>query len=286
MFGILLVAIGTLTCEIGSAIGKVTLASHERRVYPLAVITNAVGGVLLLFAALTLPPNLFGTGVPGGLVFSLASLPFLLTRVVLEIIQVQVTLLAIARADRSTFGFLRTITLPLLLIVDLALGYAVPEARLWGVLAIIVGLLFLFLNHGITRKGSLLTLFGAVNAVITISIFKYDITHYNSVAVEQGLVILAIVIYFWILSRRTRQYPMRLLRERRYWSQFALATVDTAAMSFAYLFAAASVITAARRALAVLWAIGSGELYFHERHIVIKLIAFAFVAGGIALLLV
>jgi len=229
---------------------------------------------------------MFGHGVPGGLVFSIASLPFLLVRVALEIVQVQITLLALARADRSTFGFLRTLSLPLLLIVDLGLGYAIPALRLWGVVAIIVGLLFLFLNHGISKRGALLSLFSAVNAVITISIFKYDITYFNSVAVEQCLVIFAIVVYFWILSRRTRQYPLRLLRERRYWSQFVLSMIDTTATSFAYVFAAASIITSARRAMAVLWAIASGELYFHERHVVIKLISFAFVAGGIGLLLV
>ncbi len=286
MIGILLVAVGTLACEIGSAIGKVTLHAHEKRVYPLAVITNIGGGLLLFISALLLPPNLFGPGVPGGLVFSLASIPFLLVRVVLEITQTQITLLALSRADRSTFGFLRTITLPLLLVVDLWLGYNIPATRLWGVMAIIIGLLFLFLNHGLSKKGSVLTLFTAVNAVITISIFKYDITHFNSVAVEQCIIIFFIVAYFWILSRRTHQYPVRLLRERRYWSQFGLATVDSAAMSFAYVFAAASVISSARRALGVLWAIGSGEYYFHERHIVIKLISFAFVAAGIVLLVI
>src|SRR3989344_737851 len=112
MIGILLVAFSTLATEIGSTIGKATLTSHEQRVYPTAVILNAGGALLLLCFGLLLPANLFGPGLPGGFVFSLASLPFFLTRAVLELVQTNASLLAIARADRSAFGFLHTLTIP------------------------------------------------------------------------------------------------------------------------------------------------------------------------------
>lgn len=285
MIGLFLVAVATLATEIGCSIGKYTIGTHEKRIFPLGFITHLGGLTLMGISGFLLPANFLGPGIATGFVFSAASIPFLLVRIPLDIAQAHITLLALARAERSAFGFLRTITLPLLLVVDLFLGYVIPTAHLFGVVLITVGLLFLFLNHGIKGKGALLTLFTGVNAVITLSLYKYDITHFNSVATEQSIVMTCVIIYFFILSIFvSKQNPFTLLKHRPYWMQLVTGAIDTVAISFAYLYAPASVITAAKRALSVLWSIGAGNLYFHEKHALVKLGAFVFVAGGTLLL--
>lgn len=285
MLGILLTSVSALALEVGCAFGKYTIGNHERRIYPLGVLINIGGVVLVLAFGLLLPKDFFAPGLPGGFVFSFASLPFFLPRIFFEILLAHTTLLALARAERSSFGFLRTLTLPLLLIVDLMLGYHIELNQLGGMALVIVGLLVLFLNHGIRAKGAYITLFTAVGAVINISLYKYDITHFNSVAAESGLIGLCVVAYFLVLSLLyVRQNPFTLLRERRYWVQFIASSVDHAAIGFAFIFAPASIIITVRRALGVLFAVISGELYFHEKHILLKLLSFVLVAGGLALL--
>jgi hypothetical protein len=285
MIGVALIAIASLATEIGASIGKFTIGTSEKRMYPVGVAVNLGGGLLIAACGLLLPAYLFGIPLPTGLYFSLASLPFFIPRLALDIIQAHYTLLAIARTERSTFGFLRTLTLPLLLIVDLVLGYVISLSQIFGICSIVVGLLFLFLAHGIKKKGTLLTLFTALNAVATISLYKYNITHFNSVAAEQSIIALSLVVYFAVMAIATGQHPFGLLARPRYFFQFLLGSVETVAASFAYAFAPAATITAARRALSVVWAIGSGDLYFHEKHILVKLGAFAFVATGIVLLM-
>jgi hypothetical protein len=285
MVGVILIALASLATEIGASIGKFTIGTHEKRVYPVGVAVNLGGGLLIIVCGLLLPAQVLGIPLPTGLYFSLASLPFFIPRLILDIIQAHCTLVAIARTERSAFGFLRTLTLPLLLIVDLVLGYAVSLSQIFGICSIVVGLLFLFLAHGIHKKGTLLTLFTALNAVVTISLYKYDITHFNSVAAEQGLIALSLVVYFALMALYTRQHPFGVLMRPRYFAQFLLGSIETVTASFAYVFAPAATITAARRALSVLWAIGSGDLYFHEKHLLVKLGAFAFVVTGIVLLM-
>ena len=285
MIGIILTAISTLTTEIGLSIGKYTIGKKENRIYALGAISSIGSGIVLLLFGFFVPKDFFGSGIPGGFVFSAASLPFLVTRIFLDIAQSHITLLALARTERSAFGFIRIITLPLLLLTDLVLGYQIAFVQICGVAVIIVGLLLLFLNHGIPKKGAFLTLFTALNAVVTISLYKYNITHFNSVATEQSIVTWAIVIYFLFLSFVVaKQNPFKLLRYRRYYMQFFMGTIDSITISFAYLFAPASVITSAKRALSILFAIGAGNFYFGEKHVLLKLTCFVLVAGGVVML--
>lgn len=284
MFGLGLAGIATLAEEIADSIGKRGIAARTLNVYAFGFLLNLGALVSIVLFGLLVPKDLFAPGFPGGFMFSTASLPTFGPRLVLELLQVYVTVRAIAEADRGTFGFLRTLTLPLLLAVDMALGYTVTGWQMTGVVFIIGSLIVLFMNHGLSRHGSLFTLIAAVNAVATLSLFKYDISHFNSVEAEQGIILLANMVFLFILAYMARQNPFALLAQPVFGLQVVLSGISTTLMSFAYLFAPASVITAAKRSFAVLWAMLSGNVYFREGHFVIKSICFAFVAVGIVML--
>lgn len=277
MLGILLVSLGTFFEEISDSIGKKEVRDKKETVYTMAFLFLLWG--FFWFGGILLYKQTFG--------FSLESVPTFSLRLVLEIIQMHTAVLAVVLADRSTFGFIRTGTLPLLLAVDLFLGYPVAMPQIAGIALIICSLLVLSLNHGIKKRGFGYVAYSTVGAVATISLYKYNITYYNSVEAEQFLMHLFLLSYFYVVALRVgRENPLRLLQQRVFFTQSFAAGIGSVVMSFAYLFASASVITSAKRSLSVFWSILSGNIYFHEKHAVVKLVSFVLLVAGVALLVV
>jgi hypothetical protein len=220
-------------------------------------------------------------------VFSLESLPTFALRTILEITLMFVSLNAVLAADRSTFAFLRTLTIPLLLGADLALGYAITLPQIAGIAVMIAGFVLLTLNHGLSRTGKILTLFSALIPVATVSLYKYNITYYNSVEAEQALVhvvlLLTLLGVAWV---RTGENLFVQIFRREHLLQSLSAGAAYVFMSYAYLFAPASVIMAGKRAFEILGAILFGRSMFKEKHIALKFIACAIIIAGIALMLI
>lgn len=285
MLGLLLTAGASAAEETSASIGKWETSCGKESIFSMGFFNSLWATLFFLAIAFVIPHDLFATGFPRGFVFSLSSLPTFLPRIVLEILGEYVAVYAIMRADRSTFGFLRIITIPLLLVADIILAYAISLPQIIGMSLIIASLILLFMDHGIRRQGAWLVVFTAVNAVATISLFKYDVTHFNSVEAEQALVSLALIIFFFIMALvKTRENPLRLLERPVFFAQSFLAGMSSVVMSFAYLFSAASVITAAKRAFSVLFAMLSGHIYFREKKLWVKVMSFVLIAIGLALL--
>ncbi len=278
MIGVLLTAGATLFDEFTDSIGKSQVAARKQSVYTLGFLSMFWVFIILLVSALISADKM---------VFNPASWPTFTIRMVLEILQSHFTVLAVTQADRSTFGFIRTLTVPLVLLVDVVLGYQMGAGQMVGIGLMVLSFTILFFNHGITRRGAWLTAFTAVNAVATISLYKYDITHFNSVQVEQGAASFIVMIYFFIAAWwLVKENPARFLFKGVSSIQAASSGISGVVLSFAYLFAAASVITAAKRAFAVMWSILSGKVYFKEKHPVIKILCFLLIAAGLVLLVI
>ena len=104
--------------------------------------------------------------------------------------------------------------MPLLVIADLVLGYELQAYQIIGVGIIIFALAVLFLNHGINKKGIFYSALSAILAVATLSLFKYDITKYNSVEAEQGIISVILLIYLFFMARLiTKENPLKLLKK-------------------------------------------------------------------------
>lgn len=150
---------------------------------------------------------------------------------------------------------------------------------------IVLVLLAALLDHNIKKKGNLWVIMSALNAVITIALYKYDITNFNSVVGEQLPIYFLLLIYFSFFARVvSKQNPFVLLRRPVFavqsFSQGLASIVD----SFAFGFAPASVILSAKRSSAVFWTIFAGNWFFKETHIAFKIALFAALLLGIALL--
>lgn len=279
-----MVALATLSAEVGTTIGKAESAAQKESIFTMGFLNLMWGTLFMLSLAFLVPKDFFAAGFPGGFVFAAASLPTFIPRIFFEVLQLHVTLLAVVRAERSTFGFLRIITIPLLLVADIALGYSVGVVQMIGIGLVALSLIFLFINHGIKRNGAFLVLFSAVNAVMTISLYKYDITHFNSVEAEQSIVMLILLTYCFVQARLRECNPFPLLARPVFLLQSLASGGGSVLFSFAFLFGPASVIVTAKRSFVILWAMLSGNMYFHEKRLVIKVISLLLILAGLILL--
>lgn len=275
MLGLILVSVGTFFDELSTLLGKWRVERNEQTIFSMAFL--GLVWSTLWFLGIILYKWQF--------VFSLESLPTFLVRLVAEIILTHITTIAIIRSDRSTFGFVRTGTIPLLLLADLILGYTLTFSQVTGMVILVMVLLFAFLNHGLRKEGLRFVVLATLLPVLSTALYKYDITHFNSVEAEQFIVQLAMLIYLFVMAMRSsRENPLVLLTKPAFFVQSFAAGIGGVLISFAFVFAPASTVMAAKRAVAVLWAILSGNLYFREKGLIEKILLFAIVTVGIILL--
>lgn len=276
MFGVILISISTFLQEVANAIGKKGVEKQLESIYTMGFLNTLWGAVLYLFLIIV---------VRHQFVFSLASLPTFWPRLLLEIVQADLYVRALAAADRSTFSFVRTLTIPLLLGVDFFLGYHLSTPQVIGMSLIAVTLLIIFRSRDMRKTGIGLVLLTALNAVITLSLFKYNITYFNSVETEQFLVSVVVLVYFFLTAYfRSKENPFLFFRKPIFLIQSVSDGAGGIAQSFAYAFAPASVILAAGRSSAVLWSVLSGNRYFRERHLLLKVGLFFVTIAGLILL--
>ena len=275
MIGIALVAVAEIFAEISTSLGKREVSSKKESLYAFGFLSAFWSTFILLF---------IGIFIRHEFVFSLASLPTFLLRAVLEVALVFTSLNAILQADRSTFAFLRTLTIPILLAVDLVLGFSISTMQMLGMGIILFTAFALAFNHDLSPRGKLLSLISAMIAVCTISLYKYNITHFNSVEAEQAFMhIILLVVLVITAYARGHENVFRSLFHPIFLVQSFAAGIASTLISFAYLFAPASVIATSHRSLGILASIVSGRVYFHETHVAAKILACILIVAGIAL---
>ncbi|HEY9584293.1 MAG TPA: hypothetical protein VJI33_01830 [Candidatus Paceibacterota bacterium] len=271
MFGFLLVIGSSFLSEISDIIGKKKMKSGEVSIYTTGFLTLVFGVLFFLFTAFS----------GGSFRFSVDSLPTLITRIILEIILSWVTITALARANRSTFGFIRTLTIPLLLIADLIIGYAISPKQIFGIIiitAIIAS--FIILSGRFEKRGLGLLLLSSTLPVATLSLYKYNISNFNSVEAEQIIVSSALTIFFLLMALfKAKENPFKFLLKPVFFLQAMAVGLASVIGSFAYLFLLPSIVIAVSRSSAVLFATLSGDFYFKENKPWLKL----FIAIGIVI---
>lgn len=273
MFALILVLSASFAEEISQSIGKQSVKLRRESVYNLGFLELFWGFVVMSGIALFGPHNHFDP----------ASLPTLLPRLVLEVTVAYLTVEAIVQADRSTIGFLRLLSIPLLLVVDIVLGYRLTLVQIAGVVIMFFALTLAFHHNPSGKKGAWLVVLSAFLSVGTVSLYKYDITHYNSVAIEQSIVLGTILAFFYLRGWRGRS-PFKLLLRPLSGTQALMSGLGSVLGSFAISFAPASVVVALRRTFALFWAVIFGQAYFHEHSLKRKAYSFGFTVVGIALL--
>jgi len=203
------------------------------------------------------------------------SIPLLWIRLILEILQSYFTIIAIKHCDRSTFSFIRILTIPLLVIVDIILWYQFTTYSLIWIWII----LFSFLVFNIKLKTINFTwwyfvLFTSVNAVFTLSLFKYSISYYwNSLEIDQFIMLLWIFIFFIIYNyKKHKSCALKLIVEEKiFLLQWLTIWILSLLIGYSYLYLNASEARAITRAWEMFWATIAWTLFFKEKNIIKKL---------------
>jgi len=274
MFAFAILLASTFLEETSETLGKSGVKQRRETIANFAFLTLFWG---LIFLGVSL---LLGAKF----VVKSESLPFLAVRAIIEVAGAFTAVLAITRADRTTTGFMRLLTIPLLLASDVTLGYHLTPLQIAGVCVLFSGLAGAFYGNQHGRRGAGLSALVAIFAAINATIYKWDITHYNSVAGEQIVIYGFGTLFFYLLSLRSGSNPIKLLLHRDTGFQSLTNGLGLAIESFAWTLAPASVIVAIKRSLAVMWSIIFGQHFFHERRVKQKLFAGAILATGLALL--
>jgi len=275
MIGLILVSVGEFFHELGLSIGKFEIA-HRKETIPVMGFLSFFWTLIFLL--------LIGV-IRSDFIFNALSLPTLGIKIILEIAQIHIGLIALTKTSRSTITFITVGTIPLLLLVDYLLGYEMILTQILGIMVIVIGLLIIFINHGLNSKGIGYVIFITINAVATISLYKYNINNFNSVSAEQSITILFLLIYFFSLSMlKDKVNPFVYMKKPLFLFQSIILGICSTLINFAYLFGSASVITTAKRALSIVGAMISGNLYFKEKKLIIKITTFFIILIGLILL--
>lgn len=202
--------------------------------------------------------------------FTSASIPLLAVRVVLEILQSYFTVLAIQKADRSTFSILRILTIPLLIISDIVMGYHLTTGSLVGMCIIFMSFFwFNFQKNTLNFTAWKYVLFTAINAVFTITLYKYSLTHYgNSVEIDQGIMLLGSFVFFLIYNyTHHKSCALRLIWQEKHFMILGITIgISSLILSYSYVYLNSSEATMIKRAGEMFWSILSGYVFFWESH--------------------
>ncbi len=275
MFGILLAAAASAFGELSDSLGKKEVKDGKESYYTFGFLSLLFGAVFIAVIGF----------LRHSMVFSMASLPTFIPRAILEILQVHITILAIVKADRSDFGLIRTLTIPFLLLVDIALGYVITTKQLFGITFIFIAVALLLSVEHLRVKGLWLLVGSSLNAVATISLYKYNITHFNSVEAEQSLISLIVMIYLFFCAMLVyKEDPFRFMRKPVFMFQMVTSGLASVIVSYAYLFAPATIITTATRSFSVFFSLISGKIYFKEKNVAAKAFIFSLIIVGLILL--
>jgi hypothetical protein len=217
-------------------------------------------------------------------VYNTDALPIFGIRLITEIVQCEIVYRALVQSERTTFGFARVLTIPILLVFDLAMGNALSIPQMLGVGGISVALLAYFGIDHQKGKGVHLAVISAFLSAVNIAIYKYDITHYNLAMVAQFFMAVSLAVFFGIrvlfsssdrlLLRQLREHPLIGLT-------FLGQSAATLLISLAYTMAPASLIIAISRASSVVWSLLSGIFLFHEHKVIRKAFVCAVLAAGV-----
>src|SRR3989344_4831925 len=277
MFGVILAGISSGFDEIAASIGKKEIVAGLESFYTFGFLTHFLSALFIAAIGFVLSDFSFSTD----------SLPTFIPRVLVGILELQLAVIAVASVDRGSFGFIRLATIPLLLTIDLVLGYRLSYFQILGIVLIVVPIGVLFYSDFSKKKGMLLVLIVALLAAIDLSLYKYNISHFNSVESEQAITSLITSLYFFLTAVLIRgENPLAFLRKKIYMVQAGSSGIAYVVNSFAYLYAPASVVTTAFRGFSVLFSVLAGTFYFREGHFLLRAGLFFVVIVGLFLLAV
>jgi hypothetical protein len=189
---------------------------------------------------------------------------------------------AIHHADRSTFSVMSTMSIPLLLISDIVLGYEVSRWQIIGVVVLVLTLGITIFRGDFSLKGIKYIVISNLISMGTIIAFKYSTTHYTSTEMMNLLNSGFMTFLFSIIVSRTKGWKgIKECLKPKYIGFASLYGIGGVLCAAAYKYMIASMVITLKRFFAMMFGVITGKLYFHEDHILRKLSVASVIGVGV-----
>lgn len=279
MLWLLLIFTWTFFNEISNSITKTK--SQKNNIYSLWLVISLFW--TFIFLGILIFKLFFISGIT--INYNIKSLPITILRTLLEIVLMYVWLMATKHCDRSTYTIIRSVTIPLLLIIDILLWYEVTRNNLIGLLIIFWAFLFfnLWPNSTLNFRWWKYALWFAILASLTTSLYKYNISNFwNSVEIEQFSVFLSFLLFYLYKDyKETWLEWLKLITQKAFLLQGLTMITSTLLISYAFLLVNASTGMAIKRSWSLIWGILFWKFVFNEEKIRRKLLMWTFVIIGV-----
>lgn len=269
--GLALMAFATLVEEASTSMGRTEIDKAEESPLEMGFL-NAVAatGVYALIVLWLREPWTLAA----------ADLPLFALRGALDVTIGICTVFAVAKADRGTFALLRLLTIPATLGFGFLLGIPIAPMAAAAAIVIMLALWLLGARHDVKWTGAGWAVTTSLLAGLSVVLLQRQLTHSAAPATMQ-LWIVALDAVAWGVAGRIKdgRWPTKPLRHPLGWLHAAAMGIGAGIEFAAFKLAPGALLIAAKRGLAMGWALASGQKLFHETGMRAKWIA---AAGGLA----
>ncbi len=265
---IILIWLGTLFWEISGSLMKI----HNKQLNPLQ--RAFLISLFIVFSSLILI-YLFWFK----LTFNVTNFLLILYLIAGSIVYYYFILKAVWIADRSTLNIFILLKIPLVLIIDLIIGYQLSNIQIIWILTIFT--LIAFINYKENKiynlNGLKYIIFAIIIWSINISIFKILVENGNNIP---SLVIayslfsciffgIRLFIKWWISN-------FKFLTNKTFLLIWFVSSLNTLLIAFSYLFLPPSIITTYKNTFSLLRSHISAKVIFNEKYVFKKIIIASF----------
>jgi len=275
---VILASVSSYIEQLGSAVSKDVMDARDLNVDVWSsAMLSLLFGSLFVFAGLLVNFGLSGVSLDPGYIWTF------FPRIALEMLQLYVTYTALKIADLSTFGFIRIITIVLVVALEFVfMGVLLRPLQYLGIIIVMASIFAIFRSGKSNSAGWKFALMSAVNGALLITLTRFQFNHINpflneSIVRVVCLIILLVIVLFTGKARKT--LPKKILWLVPFRSLAGLLNL------LALNFGNASIYATVERGGSVVSAVLVGHNYFKEKSFREKLVISLVIFSGIVLLL-
>jgi uncharacterized membrane protein len=275
---VLFASISSFIDQLGSAVSKDVMdpAAANLDVWTSALLSLLFGSLIIFMVFL------FKVGL-GGVILDTGYIWTFIPRVALEILQLYVTYTALKISDLSTFGFIRVISIIVVVISELVfMGVLLKPGQYLGIFIVLLSILAIFRSGKSKTDGWKYSLASAVNGALLLTFTRFQFNHINPYLNESIVRAFCIVIVLGIIlisGKGLAVLPKKILWLAPFRSLTGLLNL------LALNFGSASIYSTSERGGSVVSAVLVGHSYFKEKSFGEKLLISLSICFGIILLL-
>lgn len=222
-----------------------------------------------------------------GVTLSVMSVSLFVSQIFLSLFYYPILNKAIHQAERSTFSILGCMTLPILLVSDIMLGYGVNAYKILGIIVISVVVVYILATKTLSLRWCKDIVLANWIYMLMMIAFKYSTYHFASTEMVNLLITLPTALLFIpiVLKKRWKNWLKQTFSPKYFWIA-GLYGVGWVLIAESYKTLIASSVMLFKQFFAMIFGLITGKLLFHEWRLYKKIIFVVSLGVGIVLMCV